>query len=142
MRLASLSFALAATAALSSTAAAQTDPQRPRGCRGTNTTTSTVSAQHPLSGERVQFTSYPVIETVQPGSPAERGGIRAGDRILIQDGRDVVGQELARVPLAGDTVTYVVDREGRQLQVTVVMGRWEPAEETPGVERTCVPVAP
>lgn len=121
---------------------AQTGTQRPRGCRGTTTNTSTVTGVHPLNGQQVAFPTYPVLETVQPGSPAERAGMKEGDRILMQDGRDVVGEEPARTPMAGDTVPFVIDRGGQKVQVTVVMGRWDPEQETPGVDRVCRPVSP
>jgi len=133
--------ALLLAAVLTATdAAAQTSVERPRGCRGTTSNTFTITGTHPLGG-LVQFPDYPVLETIQPGSPAERAGLKIGDRILIQDGRDVVGEEPARTPLAGDTVTLIVDRDRRQVPITVIMGRWDPAEETPGVERVCRPVA-
>lgn len=88
----------------------------------------------------MEFPSYPTIETVQPGSPAERAGFRIGDLVTVQNGHDLVGSPPTRPALAGDTVQFVVWRGDRQLTLTVVMGRWDPAEETPGVERVCRPL--
>jgi S1-C subfamily serine protease len=41
------------------------------------------------SGYIVSYCDYPVVEAVDPGSPAERGGLVAGDTILAFNGRDV-----------------------------------------------------
>ena len=43
--------------------------------------------------------------------------------------------------LAGDTVQFVVWRGSQRLTLTVVLGRWDPAEETPGIERSSLSVA-
>lgn len=122
--------------------AAQTpDAPRPPGCRGTNTQTSTVTLQGP-GGQPVVIPSYGTIESVQPGSPAERAGFQYGDIVLMQNGRDLVGNPPAQPALAGDTVQFVVAREGRNVTLTVVMGRWDPPQEAPGVTRVCRPLVP
>jgi PDZ domain len=127
-------------AALAAQTPGSTDAQRPVGCRGTNSSTSTLTFAGP-TGEPVVFPSYPTIESVQPGSPAEMAGFKAGDLVTVQNGHDLVGNPPPRPALAGDTVQFVVWRDGRELTLTVVMGRWDPAEETPGVERVCRPLA-
>lgn len=35
------------------------------------------------------FTEYPVIESIEPGSPAERAGLQAGDLIMALDAQDL-----------------------------------------------------
>lgn len=35
------------------------------------------------------FTDYPVIESIEPGSPAERAGLQAGDLIISLDAQDL-----------------------------------------------------
>ncbi len=37
----------------------------------------------------MRFEEYPTVEAVEPGSPAERAGIAAGDRLLALDGHDL-----------------------------------------------------
>ncbi len=41
------------------------------------------------AGYIVSYCDYPVVEAVDPGSPAERAGLLAGDTILAFNGRDV-----------------------------------------------------
>jgi membrane-associated protease RseP (regulator of RpoE activity) len=40
-------------------------------------------------GVRLSLRRYPEIETVEPGSPAEKAGIRRGDVLMEMDGRDL-----------------------------------------------------
>lgn len=37
----------------------------------------------------MRFEDYPTVEAVDPGSPAERAGIKAGDKLLSLDGHDL-----------------------------------------------------
>jgi hypothetical protein len=112
---------------------------RPGGCRGTTSQTSSITLQG-TSGESVVIPSYPMIETVQPGSPAQRAGMRYGDLVVLQDGHDLVGNPPTRSLFAGDTVRLVVRRDDREVPLTVVLGRWDPPEETPDAERVCRPL--
>lgn len=64
-----------------------------------------------------------VVGAVVPGSPAEAGGIRAGDRVVALDGRKYrVAEEFsAQVQRAGDReLVFTVEREGtsREARVT------------------------
>jgi S1-C subfamily serine protease len=86
------------------------------------------------------FPSYSEVETVQPGSPAELAGMRQGDRVILQDGRDLIANPPTQPRLAGDTVQFVVRRDGVEVPLTVVLGRWDPPQEAPGVTRICRPV--
>jgi serine protease Do len=57
-----------------------------------------------------------IVSDVEPGGPAERAGVRVGDRVLAVDGRPIAGaRELAGalVPRApGDTLRLAVERGG------------------------------
>ena len=87
-------FAALATLVLPAALAAQTASaapaaSRPPGCRGTtaNTNAFTIARDHTPP---VVFPSYPEIEDVYPGSPAEAAGMKRGDKIILQGGRDVI----------------------------------------------------
>src|SRR5687768_3355830 len=79
-------------------AAQTTGATRPVGCRGTTSSTSSFTVSSP-DGEPVEFPSYPTIETIQPGSPAERAGFRIGDLVTVQNGHDLVGSPPPRPAL-------------------------------------------
>ncbi|MHB8646221.1 MAG: S1C family serine protease [Thermomicrobiales bacterium] len=67
------------------------------------------------------------IATVQPGTPAEKAGLKANDIIIKFDGQDVQGEEgfvgflLAHKP--GDTVTLTVLRNKQPQDITVTLGQ-------------------
>jgi S1-C subfamily serine protease len=109
---------------------------RPVGCRGTSSQTSSFTLPGP-NGEPVEFPSYAEIVSVQPGSPAELAGMRVGDLVVVQDGRDLIADPPPQPRLVGDTVRLVVRRAGAEVPLTVVLGRWDPPQEAPGVTRVC-----
>lgn len=111
---------------------------RPAGCRGTMSGQSGTMAMS-TTGQAVMFPDYPVIESVQPDSPAERAGLKAGDVLILQDGHDLIANPPSP-RMAGDTVQLLVDRGGTHVPLVVVLGAWDPAEETPDVERVCRPL--
>lgn len=130
---------LALPAALPAQTAAPTPAApRPVGCRGTTTETSSTTLPRG-DGTFVDFPSYPRIETVQPGSPAEKAGMKMGDIVVLQNGRDLVGNP-PEPALPGDTVVFTVSRGGVEIPLTVVLGRWDPPQEAPGVMRVCRPL--
>lgn len=75
--------------------------------------------------------SAPVIGRVTEDSPAAGAGLRAGDRIVSVDGRDVPTWNdlaLAIVPHAGRELAVTVDRAGQQLHLQMTptaVGRYE-----------------
>lgn len=89
-----------------------------------------------LSGSQVRLVSdsgiftahcdYPMIETVEVGSPARAAGLGAGDTILAYNGKDVVAQAVnyPQLLMPGKVVRIRVRREGKMRDVPVtVSGR-------------------
>ncbi|MFU8877063.1 MAG: RIP metalloprotease RseP [Wenzhouxiangellaceae bacterium] len=71
----------------------------------------------------------PVIGSVAPDSPAERAGLRAGDRVLEIEGRAISGwlDLVRRIPEAaadGSSLALEVDRDGQRMQFVM-----EPTEQ-------------
>jgi serine protease Do len=70
---------------------------------------------------------YPMVESVDAGSPAERAGLTAGDTLLAYNGRDVTQQAINYPVLLvpGQTIRMRVRRSGRarELPVTVAARR-------------------
>lgn len=77
---------------------------------------------------RWTFRSPPRVSAVLPGGPAQRAGLRSGDRLLRIDGLPLDSPEggLAFSRIApGATVRYLVERDGRRLTIELL------AEEVP-----------
>lgn len=72
-----------------------------------------------------------LVQSVTPGSPAEKGGLRVGDLVTAIAGQEVddpdaFGYRFATRPLGGSVAIAVV-RQGRELSLTLPL---EPAPET------------
>ncbi len=76
-----------------------------------------------LRGERTEL-----VESVQPGSPAERAGLKPGDRIIAADGQPMV---------APDTITRIWSRHrpGDEIDLLVLRGSNSPPIALRGVFR-------
>src|SRR5205085_144551 len=77
-------------------------------------------------GMHVRYCDYPVVVSVQGGSPAQRAGLEAGDTIVAYNDLDLrSGTEIAfdRLFVPDSTVRVSVRREGRTLTLPVVVGR-------------------
>jgi len=68
-----------------------------------------------------------IIGYVEPGSPGEKAGLKAGDKILEVDGKRVTRFSGMNdsviwnvIRSEGDTIPFLVDRNGRQLSFSVV----------------------
>jgi len=99
---------------------------KPQGYMGI-TFSATMSADAGASGGEVfRFAENPTVETVEPGSPAERAGVTKGDEIILIDGRSVVGRDIvftrllrpgARLPIRvrhdGDTRDVLLEIKQR-----------------------------
>lgn len=134
-----LGFALVLLpAALAAQTGSAPGGSRPAGCRGTSSESSSITGVGP-GGQPVVFPGYPRVIDVQKDSPAERAGMRFGDVVVVQDGHDLAADPPPPPRLAGDTVQLVVFRDGAEVPIHVVLGRWDPPE---GETRTCVRVDP
>lgn len=71
------------------------------------------------------FSSFPEVGMVEPGSPASRGGIRAGDRLTHIDrialNTDEGGRRFGGVR-PGQTVEFTLRRDGAERRLTAVAG--------------------
>jgi len=72
------------------------------------------------------FKNGVVVRTIQPGGPAEKAGLKAGDILLtvdgraIKDGDDLVNEIASRRP--GSTIRLGYLRDGKQADTTVTIG--------------------
>lgn len=73
--------------------------------------------------EIYRFEESPEVITVEPGSPAERAGVRRGDRIVAMDGKDVVGRDvvLSQLLTPGRKLPLRLSRDGSEQVVTALI---------------------
>ncbi len=67
-----------------------------------------------------------VVESVSDGSAADKGGMKAGDLIMKADGVAVKSvselNKLRDAHAKGDTMTFVIYRDGEMLDITITLG--------------------
>jgi serine protease Do len=68
---------------------------------------------------------YPVIESVEPGSPAYRAGLEAGDTVIAYNSEDLLRQDiiLSKLLKPGAQLRVTVRRNGNMRDVDVLVGR-------------------
>src|SRR5690606_15258338 len=73
------------------------------------------------------------VQSVQPGEPAERAGLQAGDVVLRVDGKDVTPDQTLSFIVAniepGRRINLDIVRDGQRRTIPVVVGR-RPSEES------------
>jgi putative serine protease PepD len=89
----------------------------------------TGKASYPVIGANVdmQFEGGARVSTVNPGSPAQRAGLRQGDVVTEIDGQTVTSAEALIVAIRthrpGEKVQLSYERDGRDRQATVTLGQ-------------------
>lgn len=75
-------------------------------------------------GLRISYNSYPVIEAIEPGSPAERAGLQVGDTLVAFNGHDFVrrGVPMSRLLRPGEKLSIRLKRNTRHT-VNVTVGQ-------------------
>lgn len=151
-----LAFGALASAALPALSGAQVTggtssalPPRPSGWLGIH---YSAEARIDQTGEglRISYNSHPVIEAIEPGSPAERAGLQVGDTLIAFNGHDFVGRGVPMASLLrpGERLSIRLRRNAaRTVRVTVgerppaVFGYRRLAPWSPGA-RVTVQAAP
>jgi len=111
-------------------AATAETPQRPSYVEVKETATVPRTGSRPYFGSIPDFSSEVVgyaISGVAPGSPAEQGGLKGGDRIVEFGERKITGLDdfdLALRKFApGDEVSVTVARDGKNVKLKVLLGK-------------------
>ena len=99
------------------------------------TVSAEMTADASRSGMRVfRFAENPTVETVEPGSPAERAGVTKGDEIILIGGQPVVGRDVlfTRLQRPGSRLPIRIRRDGDTRDVTLIVG-----EPLKSVDNSC-----
>jgi S1-C subfamily serine protease len=64
-----------------------------------------------------------VVSSVEPGSPAEKGGLRRGDEVLTIGGYDALNAPLATLLKPGAKMTLKLQRDGAAKELSLVAAR-------------------
>ena len=102
---------------------------KPQGYMGI-TFSATMRADAAASGSEVfRFSENPTVETVEPGSPAERAGVAKGDEIILIGGQSVVGRDIVftRLLRPGNRLPLRVRRDGDTRDVLLIIGQRPPS---------------
>jgi C-terminal processing protease CtpA/Prc len=70
---------------------------------------------------------YPIVYTIQPGSPAEKAGLAAEDVILDVDGKDLIRQPRALILETGVKYSLRIRRGNEEREIILV-----PVPRSPG----------
>ena len=96
---------------------------KPQGYMGI-TFSATMRADAAASGAEIfRFAENPTVETVEPGSPAERAGVEKGDEIILIDNQAVVGRDIifSRLLRPGNRLPLRVRRDGDTRDVLLLI---------------------
>jgi S1-C subfamily serine protease len=93
--------------------------QEPKGYIGVSLS-GTVRMEHTRSGMVHLYTEYPVLESVEPGSPAASAGLMAGDVLVAYNGEDVRNRGIALGKLHPGTQLPMRVRRGSNVKDVIV----------------------
>ena len=73
----------------------------------------------------VKHSGYPLVAAVEPGSPADRAGIEAGDTIIAYNNEDINGRVLSLTKLLkpGSKLKVRIHRANESMDIPVVVAR-------------------
>ena len=73
----------------------------------------------------VKHSGYPLVAAVEPGSPADRAGIEAGDTIIAYNNEDINGRVLSLTKLLtpGSKLKVRIHRANESIDIPVVVAR-------------------
>jgi C-terminal processing protease CtpA/Prc len=104
--------------------------QKPRGWIGI-TMTGASEMRLTSEGRVLRHTEYPVVESVEPGSPAEKEGVEAGDTIIAFNGRDVRAHDVALDRMLDVNATLrMTIRRGRRTRTVVMKVQRRPEQRS------------
>jgi S1-C subfamily serine protease len=78
------------------------------------------------------------VAEVLPGTPAEAGGLRPGDILVSVAGVPTNSGGPSATLVPGDTIPFVVNRDGHNVTLTMVVGQ---RQTDPSGDSVCRPVA-
>lgn len=97
----------------------------PRGWLGVTFSGSYTVKQNEGEKAVMRFEDYPTVEAVDPGSPAEKAGIKSGDRLLSLDGHDLTkgSPPFSELLRPGKKLDAKVQRGESTRNVTITVGK-------------------
>jgi S1-C subfamily serine protease/photosystem II stability/assembly factor-like uncharacterized protein len=113
-------------------------PTRGGGRRGGG---GTAAAPRAIAGFRFNDTGDAIVGSVNAGSPAEKAGLKTGDKILAVDGKEVTDAEeylkaVGTDKKPGDKLKLTIERDGKKSQMEVTLAS---SEESPTPTQVLMP---
>ncbi|MCU0648898.1 MAG: PDZ domain-containing protein [Gemmatimonadaceae bacterium] len=99
-------------------------PRAPRGWIGVSLVGHYLP-RYTRDGMAQLYCTDPIVETVEPGGPADKAGLARGDTLLTMNGNALKGREVrfAALMQPGSTITFRARRAGKTREVPVIVER-------------------